>query len=96
MFRIGIDVGGTFTDVVAVDADSFALVAQLKVPTTHEAAEGVARQLMDAAWELGIPLVSGVITLFALFMVGIFVVTLVSEARKAVARRTGSSDARSP
>jgi N-methylhydantoinase A len=45
--RIGIDVGGTFTDVVAVDADTFALVAQLKVPTTHHAAEGVARGIID-------------------------------------------------
>ena len=41
--RIGVDVGGTFTDVVAVDADTFALVAQLKIPTTHRAPEGVAR-----------------------------------------------------
>lgn len=45
--RIGIDVGGTFTDVVAMDADQFALVAQLKVPTTHDAPEGVARGIID-------------------------------------------------
>ena len=43
------------------------------------------------AWLVGILLLSGLIALFALFMVGIFVVTLVSEARKAVARRGGSA-----
>ncbi|HKU67530.1 MAG TPA: hydantoinase/oxoprolinase N-terminal domain-containing protein, partial [Candidatus Baltobacteraceae bacterium] len=40
--RLGIDVGGTFTDVVAIDAESRAVVARVKVPTTHAAAEGVA------------------------------------------------------
>jgi N-methylhydantoinase A/oxoprolinase/acetone carboxylase beta subunit len=40
--RIGIDVGGTFTDVVAVDARTRAMVAAIKVPTTHDAADGVA------------------------------------------------------
>jgi hypothetical protein len=39
------------------------------------------------AWLVGIPLLSGAIALFALFMVGIFVFTLVAEGRKAVARR---------
>jgi hypothetical protein len=41
------------------------------------------------AWMLGIPLVSGGIALFAAFMVGIFVFTLVTEARNAVGRRDG-------
>jgi N-methylhydantoinase A/oxoprolinase/acetone carboxylase beta subunit len=50
--RIGIDVGGTFTDVVAVDADTFTLVAQLKVPTTHHAAEGVARGIIDGLQQM--------------------------------------------
>ncbi len=40
--RVGVDVGGTFTDVVAIDAATRALVASVKVPTTHHAAEGVA------------------------------------------------------
>ena len=40
--RVGIDVGGTFTDVVVVDAATRAIVARVKVPTTHTAAEGVA------------------------------------------------------
>jgi hypothetical protein len=44
------------------------------------------------AWQLGIPLVSGGVALFALFMVVIFVVTLVSEGRKAVGRRSGAGD----
>ena len=40
--RVGIDVGGTFTDVVAIDAASRELVASVKVPTTHAAPQGVA------------------------------------------------------
>jgi N-methylhydantoinase A len=40
--RIGIDVGGTFTDVVAIDAATRAIVARVKVPTTHGQAGGVA------------------------------------------------------
>ncbi|MFN2448390.1 MAG: hydantoinase/oxoprolinase family protein [Candidatus Baltobacteraceae bacterium] len=40
--RLGIDVGGTFTDVVVIDAKERTLIAQVKVPTTHDAPEGVA------------------------------------------------------
>lgn len=40
--RLGVDVGGTFTDVVAIDAATRALVAKVKVPTTHDSPEGVA------------------------------------------------------
>jgi len=39
-WRIGIDVGGTFTDAVLIDNDTFELVAKKKIPTTH--LEGVA------------------------------------------------------
>lgn len=54
--RIGIDVGGTFTDAVVIDSSTYEVVAKKKIPTTHE--EGVAvgvvtliNQLME---ELGI------------------------------------------
>ena len=40
--RVGIDVGGTFTDVVVVDAATREIVARVKVPTTHDAPQGVA------------------------------------------------------
>jgi len=46
--RVGIDVGGTFTDVVVVDNETREVVSQLKVPTTHDAAEGVASGIIDA------------------------------------------------
>jgi N-methylhydantoinase A/oxoprolinase/acetone carboxylase beta subunit len=42
LLRVGIDVGGTFTDVVALDAATREIVARVKVPTTHDAPEGVA------------------------------------------------------
>ncbi|HEV3153879.1 MAG TPA: hydantoinase/oxoprolinase family protein [Candidatus Baltobacteraceae bacterium] len=45
--RLGIDVGGTFTDVVAIDAQTRSLVASVKVPTTHDAPEGVAAGIVD-------------------------------------------------
>ena len=38
--RIGIDVGGTFTDAVCVNSETFELIGYLKIPTTHTANEG--------------------------------------------------------
>ena len=50
--RLGVDVGGTFTDVVAIDAARGALIARVKVPTTHDAAEGVAAGIIDGIRQL--------------------------------------------
>jgi len=50
--RLGIDVGGTFTDVVAIDAATRELVARVKTPTTHDAAEGVAAGIVAGIGEL--------------------------------------------
>ena len=43
-YRIGIDVGGTFTDAVIIDGDTFEIVAKKKIPTTHS--EGVAKGII--------------------------------------------------
>jgi N-methylhydantoinase A/oxoprolinase/acetone carboxylase beta subunit len=40
--RLGVDVGGTFTKAVAVDAATGHLVAQSIVPTSHTAVDGIA------------------------------------------------------
>ncbi|MGA2395930.1 MAG: hydantoinase/oxoprolinase family protein [Candidatus Lustribacter sp.] len=52
MVRIGIDVGGTFTDVVAVDAATRAMTASIKVPTTHDHPDGVAAGIVDGLQRL--------------------------------------------
>ncbi|MEV7871697.1 hydantoinase/oxoprolinase family protein [Streptomyces sp. NPDC088124] len=46
--RVGIDVGGTFTDAVAVDATTLDLLGQVKVPTTHHHEDGVAHGIVEA------------------------------------------------
>ena len=46
--RIGIDVGGTFTDAVAINNDTFELIGSVKIPTTHTAEEGVAAGIIIA------------------------------------------------
>jgi N-methylhydantoinase A/oxoprolinase/acetone carboxylase beta subunit len=45
--RVGIDVGGTFTDFVAVDAATRTLLAAIKVPTTHDHPDGVAAGIVE-------------------------------------------------
>jgi N-methylhydantoinase A len=50
--RVGIDVGGTFTDVVAIDAATRELVARVKVPTTHDASSGVAEGIVAGIEQL--------------------------------------------
>ncbi|MEW1722900.1 hydantoinase/oxoprolinase family protein [Streptomyces sp. NPDC093109] len=46
--RVGIDVGGTFTDAVAVDATTLRLLGQVKVPTSHRHEDGVAHGIVEA------------------------------------------------
>jgi len=50
--RIGIDVGGTFTKGVALDAVTREVHARARVPTTHRAPEGVAAGVLEVLGEL--------------------------------------------
>jgi len=55
--RIGIDVGGTFTHIVALTTNQdpttpFQLIATSKVPTTHNAPIGVAQGIINALKEI--------------------------------------------
>lgn len=51
-FRIGIDVGGTFTDAVIIDNDTLEVFAKKKTPTTHDSDEGVAKGIISIIREL--------------------------------------------
>jgi N-methylhydantoinase A/oxoprolinase/acetone carboxylase beta subunit len=48
--RIGIDVGGTFTDAVVIDNENYEVLAKRKIPTTH--GEGVAHWVVRIISEL--------------------------------------------
>lgn len=50
--RIGIDVGGTFTDAVALDNDTFEMIGAVKIPTTHTSESGVAGGIVEALHQL--------------------------------------------
>ncbi|MGE0491979.1 MAG: hydantoinase/oxoprolinase family protein [Vulcanimicrobiota bacterium] len=47
-YRVGIDVGGTFTHAVAIDNATLKVVAHHVTPTSHSAEEGVARGILEA------------------------------------------------
>ena len=46
MYRVGIDVGGTFTKAVAVDSGSLKLVGKASVPTTYSPPGGVSKGII--------------------------------------------------
>jgi len=50
--RLGVDVGGTFTKAVAVQTQPYELIARAVTPTTHSAAEGVARGIVEVLAQL--------------------------------------------
>lgn len=46
-YRIGIDVGGTFTDAALIDNETYELIGTEKIATTHSAATGVAAGIVQ-------------------------------------------------
>lgn len=51
-YRIGIDVGGTFTHAVAIRAGSTELEGSTKVPTTHQSRQGVSEGVVESVRSL--------------------------------------------
>lgn len=45
--RVGIDVGGTFTDAALINNETFELIDTVKVPTTHASSAGVAEGIVQ-------------------------------------------------
>ncbi|UYP01154.1 hypothetical protein OF820_05575 [Oceanotoga sp. DSM 15011] len=45
-YRVGIDVGGTFTDAALIDESTYSVISTKKIPTTHSAKEGVANGIV--------------------------------------------------
>jgi N-methylhydantoinase A/oxoprolinase/acetone carboxylase beta subunit len=50
--RVGIDVGGTFTDAVVIDNDTYDIIAREKIPTTHDAPGGVAEGIIQVLQDI--------------------------------------------
>ena len=50
--RIGIDVGGTFTDAIAINNDTLEILGFVKVLTTHNSKNGVATGIINAIYKL--------------------------------------------
>ncbi len=51
-YRIGVDVGGTFTDAVVLDAHSHEVIGYVKVPTTHSHPKSVSEGIKNAIEKL--------------------------------------------
>lgn len=51
-YRIGVDVGGTYTDAVALEDSSLRLIGTVKVPTTHHHPNGVSEGIRQALEQL--------------------------------------------
>lgn len=45
--RVGIDVGGTFTDAAVIDNETFEVIEKMKIPTTHHDEDGVAKGIVQ-------------------------------------------------
>lgn len=45
--RVGIDVGGTFTDAALIDNETYEVIEKMKIPTTHHDPDGVAKGIVQ-------------------------------------------------